>query len=105
MKKLASIAVVLAVVATACGGVGGVGGGTTTGPSGQVKEGGFLRLAAFEGIDSLDPLVGRRRQLQRVRVHLPGARPVRLPDEPRGRLRDELGAVLRWAHLDLYHPA
>ena len=58
MKKLASIAVVLAVVATACGGVGGVGGGTTTGPSGQVKEGGFLRLAAFEGIDSLNPLVG-----------------------------------------------
>jgi peptide/nickel transport system substrate-binding protein len=53
MKRLASIAVVLAVVATACGGGGG--GGGTAGPSGQVKEGGVLRLAAFDGVDSLNP--------------------------------------------------
>jgi peptide/nickel transport system substrate-binding protein len=56
MKKLASMAVVLAVVATACGGGGG--GGGTIGPSGQVKEGGFLRLAGADGVDSMNPFVG-----------------------------------------------
>ena len=57
MKRLASIVAVLAVVATACGGGGGA--GTTTSPSGPVKEGGFLRLAGYDGIDSLNPYVGQ----------------------------------------------
>ena len=57
MKRLASIVAVLALVAAACSGGGG--GRTTTSPSGQVKEGGFLKLAGVDGIDSLNPYVGK----------------------------------------------
>ena len=57
MKKRVLIAVVLVMVATACGGGGG--GGGTAGPSGPVKEGGFLRLAAFDFIDAMNPYVGQ----------------------------------------------
>jgi peptide/nickel transport system substrate-binding protein len=56
MKKLALTAVVFALVTTGCGGGGG--GGGTTGPSGQVKEGGFRRLAGADGVDSMNPFVG-----------------------------------------------
>ena len=56
MKRFAMIAVVLVMAATACGGGGG--GGGTAGPSGQVKEGGFLKLAGYDFIDSMNPYVG-----------------------------------------------
>jgi len=57
MKKLAPLAVVLVMVATACGGGGG--GGGTAGPSGgPIKEGGFLKLAGYDFIDSMNPYVG-----------------------------------------------
>ena len=57
MKKLTPLVVVLVMAATACGGGGG--GGGTAGPSGQVKEGGFLKLAAFDFIDAMNPYVGQ----------------------------------------------
>jgi len=56
MKKLTPLVVVLVMVAAACGGGGG--GGGTAGPSGPVKEGGFLKLAGYDFIDSMNPYVG-----------------------------------------------
>ncbi len=62
MKRSAVVAaLVAALVGVACGGGGG--GGKSAAPSGTtgpaaVKEGGVLRVAAFDGIDSLNPFVG-----------------------------------------------
>ena len=57
MKKSRLFVVVLVTVATACTGSGS-GGGGSAGPSGTIKEGGFLRIAAYDFIDSMNPYVG-----------------------------------------------
>jgi peptide/nickel transport system substrate-binding protein len=57
MKKSRLVVAVLVVVATACTGGGG-GGGGSAGPSGTVKEGGLLRIAAYDFVDSMNPFVG-----------------------------------------------
>jgi peptide/nickel transport system substrate-binding protein len=56
MRKLLVLSVASLSLAAAC-----TGGGTTSGTasgSGAVKEGGTLRLAAYDGIDSLNPFLG-----------------------------------------------
>jgi peptide/nickel transport system substrate-binding protein len=54
-----AVLLVLLLVVAGCGGGGGGGGGTTSsGPSGPVKEGGFLRIAAYDFVDSMNPYVG-----------------------------------------------
>ncbi len=64
MKKSVVVAtLVVALVGVACTGGGGSGGtsgssGAPTGSSGPIVEGGTLRIAAFDGIDSLNPFVG-----------------------------------------------
>ena len=59
-KSVWGAVVSLALVSVACGGGGGSTGtaGGSGSPGGTVKEGGTLRIAAFDGIDSLNPYVG-----------------------------------------------
>jgi peptide/nickel transport system substrate-binding protein len=56
MRKLLVLSVASLSFAVACTG-GGSSSGTSSG-SGAVKEGGTLRLAAYDGIDSLNPILG-----------------------------------------------
>ncbi|MFL5737053.1 MAG: ABC transporter substrate-binding protein [Actinomycetota bacterium] len=60
LKRLVLAAVALSVLGAACtNGSPSSGNPASTSASGNVKEGGTLRLAAFDGIDSLNPFVGQ----------------------------------------------
>jgi peptide/nickel transport system substrate-binding protein len=55
-KAFGAVVAAVALVAVACSGGGGSQGSSSS--AGPVKEGGELRIAAFDGIDSLNPFVG-----------------------------------------------
>jgi peptide/nickel transport system substrate-binding protein len=58
-KVFVGAALALALVTAACGGDGGSSSTTGVGGSGgPIKEGGTLRVAAYDGIDSMNPFIG-----------------------------------------------
>src|SRR3954447_21209636 len=59
VRLTAAAVVALALAVSSCSGGGGAApSGSATTSGGPVKEGGTLRIAAYEGIDSMTPFVG-----------------------------------------------
>jgi peptide/nickel transport system substrate-binding protein len=57
-KSVVGAVIALAMVAVACGGGGSSSSTTDAASNGPVKEGGTLRVAAYDGIDSMNPFNG-----------------------------------------------
>ena len=101
-RLIATMALAAVVTAAAgCGGGGAAPGGGGGGSGGTVK-GGILRVGTTNYIDSLNPFVAIESQSYNAFVmEYPAARAVRPRREARGRLGDQLDAVLQRAHLDV----